>query len=406
MGLFSGHRLIKESDGYVLLLNLDFSTEFSGPLGSPSEGEETKLRAHVEEYITRNYPNLKIKAARIVVGSLIVASFTFSPIKTAQAATVTDASGSYTVQQGDSLFKIANNFNVTIDQLVATNSLTSDQIYVGQSLKIPDLTLPDGIYRTGSSGDQVRGVQRVLASLGYRLKVDGIYGSQTAGIISQIQKKNPPMKTDGIYGPQTKAYLQNLIDNKFTLVANPNDTLVLVNRMNGLPGDYIPPDLVVPNVPFTTQEFVPQKLMRKEAALALEQLFAKAAQDKVSLLAVSGYRSYDRQAEIFARNIQISPDEIQFSARPGESEHQTGLAIDVSGLTNSYQLSQSYADTPEGQWLKQNAPEFGFIIRYPMGKENITGYQYEPWHIRYVGKNVAPVISQQGLALEEYLGNK
>ena len=143
--------------------------------------------------------------------------------------------------------------------------------------------------------------------------------------------------------------------------------------------------------------------MRIEAAQALTQLFTMAKENNISLMGVSGYRSYGRQAQIYARNIQISATKAQFSAPPGCSEHQTGLAIDVSAASNNYQLSQSFAATPEGQWLATTAPAFGYIIRYQNAKEDITGYQAEPWHIRYVGIDVAKIITQQGLTLEEYL---
>lgn len=281
----------------------------------------------------------------------------------------------------------------------------SDILDVGQPLQIPIPTLPEGIYRKGNTGPQVKALQSNLVSLGFSLLVDEIYGPKTAGVILQLQQKFPPIKVDGVYGPQTKASLQTLIDTHFHLVANPTDKLVLVNRVNGLPAEYVPPDLVVPNIPFAFQEYDPKKQMRKEAALALEQLFTNAKQNNLSLIGVSGYRSYERQAQIYARNIQISPTKAQFSAPPGNSEHQTGLAIDVSAASINYQLSQSFAATPEGQWLAQTAPLFGFIIRYQLGKEAITGYQAEPWHIRYVGTAVAQIITQQELTLEEYLGN-
>lgn len=94
----------------------------------------------------------------------------------------------------------------------------------------------------------------------------------------------------------------------------------------------------------------------------------------------------------------------QTSAKPGESEHQTGLAMDVSSPSVNFQLTQYYGHTREGKWLVENAPKHGFIIRYPEGKEYITGYNYEPWHIRYVGKNAAEFIMNENITLEEYLG--
>ncbi len=143
--------------------------------------------------------------------------------------------------------------------------------------------------------------------------------------------------------------------------------------------------------------------MRKEAALSLEQLFNAAKQNNITLLALSGYRSFDYQSQVFARSAQNTGGVSQWSARPGESEHQTGLAMDVASPSVNYQLSIYFGEIKEGIWLKENAYKYGFIIRYLKGKEDITGYQYEPWHIRYVGKNTAKAIYEQNITLEEYL---
>ena len=135
----------------------------------------------------------------------------------------------------------------------------------------------------------------------------------------------------------------------------------------------------------------------------MEQLITQAAKEQIQLAGVSGYRSYDRQAEIYKQTWLQSPETLMFSARPGESEHQTGLAMDVSSPGVDYELEQSFADTPEGIWLAQYAPVYGFIIRYPRDKESITGYPYEPWHLRYVGRGIARQIADSGLSLDEYL---
>lgn len=311
----------------------------------------------------------------------------------------------YTVKPGDTLWKISRKFNMTVEELKRINNLSNDLILVGQSLRISiDLTLPDGVFRLGSGGENVKRIQNVLASFGFSIKVDGIYGLQTKATILQVQQKFPELLADGIYGPRTKILLEKLQQSHYRIVTQPTDRLVLVNKTNSLTADYIPPDLVKPNVPFTIKEDVPQKQMRKEAAQALEQLFAQAQRENIPLLAASGYRSYDRQVQIFASNFQKNPNANLSSARPGESEHQTGLSMDVTSASVDYQLTQSFGNTPEGQWLKRNAANFGFIIRFPEGKETITGYRYEPWHIRYVGKDVAQRIMAQNLTLEEYLG--
>ena len=130
------------------------------------------------------------------------------------------------------------------------------------------------------------------------------------------------------------------------------------------------------------------------------KLSSAAAQEGLNIYLSSGFRSYDYQAQIYnnycARDGQAAAD--TYSARPGYSEHQTGLAIDVN------QIDDSFIGTPEAIWLENHCHEFGFILRYPQGKQDITGYQYESWHIRYVGTDLATQIHNSGLTLEEYFG--
>lgn len=197
-------------------------------------------------------------------------------------------------------------------------------------------------------------------------------------------------------------------DEGVPVVTNPDDLLVVVNKERNLPADYEPDDLVVPDVRFSFSGDDPKKYMRREAANALEKLFEAADQENLRLFAVSGYRSYQTQRDIFAYNVNRTGSEEQanqFSAKPGQSEHQTGLAMDVSSPAVNYRLDEPFADTPEGRWLAEHGAEFGFIIRYPKGKEDVTGYQYEPWHIRYVGIDAAKEIYEQGITLEEYLAD-
>ncbi len=136
------------------------------------------------------------------------------------------------------------------------------------------------------------------------------------------------------------------------------------------------------------------------AAAALAQLQDAALDVGYAIPTVSGFRTYDYQVSLYNRYVaqdgQAAAD--TYSARPGFSEHQTGMVFDVGSIDNNY------GNTAEGQWLAKHCHEFGFIIRYPQGKENITGYMYEPWHIRYVGVKAATEIYQRGITLEEYLG--
>ena len=146
--------------------------------------------------------------------------------------------------------------------------------------------------------------------------------------------------------------------------------------------------------------------MRPEAAAALEELFKAAAEDGITLYATSGFRSYSTQKAIFERKLDRM-DEKQANAsvaKPGYSEHQTGLAMDIEGeTTKGTGLTEAFGESPEGIWAAEHCAEYGFIIRYPKGKTRITGYIYEPWHLRYVGKEAAAEITELGVTFEEYI---
>lgn len=184
---------------------------------------------------------------------------------------------------------------------------------------------------------------------------------------------------------------------------DPDSIHVLVNPLNPLePLDYEPQDLVEPEVRITTE--TPQ-LLREEPAEALEELFAAIQGEGMELAMTSAYRSFDQQSAIYQERAAEQGTEAtdEAMARPGYSEHQTGLAADVISIDNPDCIHGGcFADTPEGQWVVENAHEFGFIIRYPEGAEDITGYQYEPWHLRYVGVETAQEVVEEDVALEEY----
>lgn len=168
----------------------------------------------------------------------------------------------------------------------------------------------------------------------------------------------------------------------------------LINAAHPLPASYVPRDLIAVNIPFDAPLGSSKRMLRRRAADAAEELFARADAMGLDLVGVSGYRSYDRQARLYTG----SP----FVAAPGTSEHQTGLALDVSCPSVHMTLEESFGETPEGKFIRDYAPLYGFILRYPRGKEKITGYAYEPWHIRYVTKALALYLSLTGMTLEEY----
>ena len=176
--------------------------------------------------------------------------------------------------------------------------------------------------------------------------------------------------------------------------------LFLVNKEFMIGADYVPEDLVMPDVKKTSSAV----LMRAEAARALEELFAAAKEDKITLTAVSGYRSYQTQRAIYQRRKRAAGQAHvnRFVAVPGASEHQLGLAMDV-GQKHKIHLERSFADTEGGKWCRENCWRFGFILRYDEPWEEITGYKYEPWHFRFVGKEYAKEIHDADIPLETWL---
>lgn len=188
------------------------------------------------------------------------------------------------------------------------------------------------------------------------------------------------------------------------LIKEPWRTDVLVNKKNWLHKDYEHFDMIIPKIKFASDTQDKAKLMRKEAAKAIEKMFYMARRQKIDLCGASAYRSYKRQSEIFKKNFQKDGVRANmYSARPGQSEHQTGFAIDITCKNADYELTEEFKYTNEYKWLLKNAHNFGFILRYPEGKELITGYIFEPWHFRYVGKELAKRVFMEQKVLEEVL---
>ena len=185
---------------------------------------------------------------------------------------------------------------------------------------------------------------------------------------------------------------------------DPTDILILVNKQNRAPA--VPMVLVKPDVTPTSPSKAENIYMRPGAAEALEALFDAAKDDGITLYATSGFRSYATQKAIFNRKLETMSERAANAsvAKPGYSEHQTGLAMDIEGETTlGTGLTEQFGESPEGIWVAEHCHEYGFIIRYPEGKTNITGYIYEPWHLRYVGKDVAKEIVDLGVTFEEYI---
>lgn len=225
----------------------------------------------------------------------------------------------------------------------------------------------------------------------------------TNGEIAYIQKGVSLIGLDFIKNVSIVEY--DISDNIIDTYSDEDDyeedriDLVLVNRENKLNERYVPSNLVQADIQFEGVN----NMVALEMKSDLENMFNDAKLDGIDLVAVSGYRSYAYQESLYNMSlVEESGYNSDYVALPGYSEHQTGLAIDV--LSRDYMfLNEGFKYTDAYKWIKENAHKYGFIVRYPEGKEDITGYPFEPWHLRYVGIKNAKNIIKRDCTLEEYL---
>jgi zinc D-Ala-D-Ala carboxypeptidase len=230
--------------------------------------------------------------------------------------------------------------------------------------------------------------QRPATTVSTRQEVTVPEVSPTAAVVEPTA--SPTVKPS--VAPPQKAYDQ------------PGDILWVVNKKRPAGSAYVPASLVSPAVELRLARGSEQMLIRSDVAAAVEELFTAGKQAGHDLVFASGYRSYAYQASLYqsyvAKDGQSAAD--LYSARPGHSEHQTGLAFDVQVKDGTCTLEICFASTNAGKWLANEAHAYGFIIRYTEGKTTVTGYQFEPWHFRFVGKEVASEIFNRQTTLEEF----
>lgn len=193
----------------------------------------------------------------------------------------------------------------------------------------------------------------------------------------ETPEKNSPIVNEGGYIEGQK------LPNNPTFVKG----VLVVNKKNPLPANYAPG-------------------VEREAETALNTMFTAAKVNSFDLTAFSTFRSFEYQQQLYEKYVkkdgQSAAD--RYSARPGYSEHQSGLAFDIGEIgREELWLTEAFGESEAGKWLHENAHEYGFILRYPKGSEAITGYMYESWHFRYVGIKLATEIYTQKVTLEEYL---
>lgn len=205
----------------------------------------------------------------------------------------------------------------------------------------------------------------------------------------------------------TKQTQSPTFNKKLYSIDDSNSIWVVVNKKRKLKDGYKPADLVVPDVALRSGSGSQEMHLRQSAANAMTTMFQAATKAGTPLRLASGYRSQQYQVGLFngyVRSIGVKAAELS-SARPGYSEHQTGLAADISPYNRSCEIAVCFANTAAGKWVAANAYKYGFIVRYPEGKTDITGYQFEPWHVRYVGTELSTEMHKQKIqTLEEFFG--
>ena len=212
-----------------------------------------------------------------------------------------------------------------------------------------------------------------------------------------------PLTVEGGEGPNGEDTQETRISSVPTPAESCDSLRVLVDQSHPLPPDYVPEDLVslsAYGIPTLGEDM----LLRREAAEHLSQLVSAAAADGEELVVASAYRSYLQQQGSYGRLRSVyGAGAGRISAPPGRSQHQLGTAVDFTNASVGYKLRQTFGVTSASWWLMYHAPEYGFVLAYPIGEETQTGYQWEPWHYRYVGIENAKRLVESGLSLQEFL---
>lgn len=212
----------------------------------------------------------------------------------------------------------------------------------------------------------------------------------------KYQKNNPDLNIEDIIARVNigldKKYYTNTKSSKYL-----NKNYILTNKYTYLKEDYVPENLEYLDTTYSRNGM----MLVKEAKKQLELMITAAKNENIKIRVISSYRSYKYQVQLYNRYVEEDGKDLAdtYSARPGFSEHQTGLCIDIDDSNIDY---NQFDKSPSYKWMQNNAHLFGYIERYPKGKEEITGYTYEAWHYRYVGKKIAKYIKKHNITFDEY----
>ncbi len=325
---------------------------------------------------TKNEIAIGAEKSEYTKGSFYIECSDKEAISIDNTTIIAEKSGEYKLKISTNSGSISKQINLKIQEVADSIQLSKNdvELEVGQFLKIEATVLPQ---------------EAIDKELKWTSTDENIATVSQDGTITGVNEGTCQVNVSTIEEP----VVTNQINVNIKVVSKSNyytyDTseityingILLVNKNHPIPSDYAPG-------------------LQDEAYNAFLELSKDAEAAGFDIQLLSGYRSYETQERLYNNYVAVygQAEADTFSARPGTSEHQTGLAMDVGWIDDTY------GDTPSGIWLAQNCYKYGFIIRYPKDKESITGYKYEPWHIRYLGKDIAEAVYNSGLCLEEYLG--
>lgn len=284
--------------------------------------------------------------------------------------------------------------------------LTEEQILVNQGVKIQDkenfIDEANTLLDKGYSPDEINQIYETMSDQNLEQILANNYVDLSAFYqisnfdFSKIDRYLAYQSANGLEMKDAVTRVNLNLDEPFyqtvETISDPDAITVLVNKSHALPADYVPKDLVaIPSFPSLQ--------IKADAVDDFEKLLAAAKLDNVYIIPYSTYRSYDYQNRLYNKYLGTDPQEVvdTYSARPGHSEHQTGLALDVRSSTHWDNLTDA-----DYEWMLNNSYKYGFIIRYPKNNSTITGYQEEPWHIRYIGVEHATKVHELGITYDEY----
>lgn len=307
-------------------------------------------------------------------------------------------------------------YSKTLDNIINTDNYKQE--YINEYIEINYLEKEkffeniNILLELGYKSNEINELYELLSNESINLLVEKEYIEDIVNIIKlnyfeeeKLDRYIKYYKKEKLNIEDAITYVNIGLDNKYytnvTKIKDENDLLVLVNKYNQLSSSFKPKNLTTINSKYQWNGRSNQ--LTKEATLAFEEMCKAAAKDKIYIYAASGYRSYATQKYLYNNYVATDgfEDAETYSARPGYSEHQTGLAMDIA---NKYDFISK--KDKEYTWLINNSYKYGFILRYPENKDTLTGYMYEEWHYRYVGKEIAAKVHESKLTYDEFIARK